>query len=288
VFRRALWITLVGNLILAISKGILAYLSGSVAIYADAANSVADLMYSLLMGLGLWIAQQPPDLSHPQGHSRFEPLAGLVIAAAMTFAGYEAARASVVRFLAGGTTAALGWPSFALLGSAAVKTGMFLMIRHLARRVASPTLDTVAQDNLADMLTSAGAFAGMVGASYLHPLTDPVAGLLVAAWIFRAAYEAWRENLHYLTGGGADAALRKEIARVAGTVEGVQRVHQVITEYVGPRLAADLHINVDGALSLAAAHELADEVTARVEALSEVDRAYVHVEPYEREDDASL
>ncbi len=84
--RGALWITLLGNIGLALGKAIAARLSGSVALYADAANSISDVLYSLLIVLGLWIAQRPPDLSHPQGHSRFEPLAGLVVAAAMTVA----------------------------------------------------------------------------------------------------------------------------------------------------------------------------------------------------------
>ncbi len=72
-----------GNLLLVISKGLVAYLSHSAAIYADAANSAADMLYSLLMALVLTIAQQLPDSSHPQGHSQFEPLAGLLIALGM-------------------------------------------------------------------------------------------------------------------------------------------------------------------------------------------------------------
>ena len=102
LYREALIITLGGNIVLAISKAIVAYLSGSVALYSDAANSVSDVVYSLLMVLGLWMAQRPPDISHPQGHSRFEPLIGLVVTASMAFAGFEAARASINRFIEGG------------------------------------------------------------------------------------------------------------------------------------------------------------------------------------------
>ena len=64
-----------------------AYISGSVALYADAANSVSDVVYSLFMVVGLWMAQRPPDLSHPQGHSRFEPIIGLLVTASMAFRG---------------------------------------------------------------------------------------------------------------------------------------------------------------------------------------------------------
>ncbi len=107
LFRRALVITLAGNVILAVGKGAAAYFSGSVALYADAANSISDVLYSLLMVLGLRMALQPPDISHPQGHGRFEPIVGLAVAAAMTFAGYEAGRTAVERFLIGGMDVAL-------------------------------------------------------------------------------------------------------------------------------------------------------------------------------------
>jgi cation diffusion facilitator family transporter len=279
LFRQALWITLLGNVLLALTKGVAAYLSGSVALYADAANSSSDVVYSLLMIAGLWLAHQPPDLSHPQGHSRFEPLAGVVVAAAMTFAGVEAIRAAVERFIGGGQPLALGLPTVALLFSAGVKAGMFVTMRRIAREVASPTLAVAAKDNLSDVLTSIAAFIGVFGAAFVHPLVDPAAGVLVGLWILRAALEAWRENLGYLTGAGAPPELRERAAQIAAEVPGVEGVHQVILEYVGPRLVADLHVNMAGGVSLDESHAVADAVQARLESLLEVDRAYVHVEP---------
>ncbi|MBN2003583.1 MAG: cation transporter [Anaerolineae bacterium] len=278
-FRTALVITLFGNVLLVLGKGVVAYLSNSRALYADAANSASDVVYSFMLVLGLWIAQRPPDLSHPQGHGRFEPLVGLAVAAAMTFAGYEAGRASIERLLIGGLAVEPGWPTLALLGSAAIKSGMFVSIRSIARSVSSPTLGTVAQDNLSDVLTSVAAFLGVLGSKFIHPLADPVAGALVSVWIFRAAWSAWKENLHYLTGGGAEPELREEIIQVVEAIAGVHGIHQIITEYVGAQLIVDLHINVDGDIPLTEAHEISDNVQAQLEALPEIDRAYVHVEP---------
>jgi cation diffusion facilitator family transporter len=282
--RRALWITILGNVALALGKGIIAYLSDSVALYADAANSVSDVAYSLLMVLGLWMSQRPPDLSHPQGHSRFEPLAGLVVASAMTLAGFEAGRAGVVRLLEGGAAVDIGWPTIALLVSAGVKATMYVSISRIARLTASPTLGAAAKDNLADVLTSSAAFLGTLGSRYIHPLADPIAGILVAIWIFKSALSVWGENLKYLSGGGAPSDMRAEIAGAAASVGGVLSVHQVITEHVGPNFIADLHINVDGALPLFDAHAISDEVRRRVEALDGIDRAYIHLEPCETVD----
>ena len=279
--KLALFITILGNLGLAVGKGIVAAISGSAALYADAANSISDVFYSLLMSLGLWISQQPPDQSHPQGHSRFEPLAGLMVAAAMTIAAYEAARMAVVQFIAGGTAISGGWPTVALVTSAIIKALMYVWIQRIAGQVASPALDAAAKDNLSDVLTSLAAFVGTLGSRSIHPLADPIAGALVAIWIAKSAFAVWTENLKYLTGGGASAELHEEIIQAAKSVDGVLRVHQVITEHAGPEIVADLHININGDLPLFDAHAISDEVHKRVTALTGIDRAYVHVEPCE-------
>lgn len=285
LYRRAILITLLGNLLLAVGKGVAAYFSQSVALYADAANSASDVLYSFLMILGLWMALRPPDLSHPQGHSRFEPLVGLAIAIAMTYAGYEAGRAAIERFMAGGSAVEPGLPTLVLLASAGIKAAMYFSIRRLATTLSSAALAVTARDNLSDVLTSIAAFLGVFGSRFLHPLLDPIAGAIVALWILRAASTAVGENLKYLTGAGAPQELRQEIARIAAAVPGVLHVHQVIAEYVGPQLIADLHINVDGRMSLYEAHHVADAVHASIEALGEVDRAYIHVEPCETTDE---
>lgn len=278
LFRQALIITLAGNILLAVAKGIAAAMSGSAALFADAANSVSDVAYSLMMVLGLWMAQRPPDISHPQGHGRFEPLVGLMVTFSMAFAGYEAARNSIDRFITGGAAIELGLPILVLVLAAAGKAAMFISIRNIAKKVNSPTLSTTAADNLSDVLTSTAAFIGIIGSTF-WPLLDPIAGMAVAIWIFRAVFNAGRENLKFLTGAGASPELRDQIVQVAESVAGVSRVHHTMTDYVGPKLMVDLHINVDGAMTLSEAHIISDEVIRRLEELPDVDRAYVHIEP---------
>ena len=239
------------------------------------------LISGFLIVFGLWIALRPPDISHPQGHGRFEPLAGLVVTLSMGFASYEAARASVERYISGGTIVDPGLPAYVLLGSALLKGIMFYVIRRLARELSSPTLSAASKDNLSDVLTSVAAFVGILGTNFLSPLSDPIAGFLVAIWIFKSALEAGKENLNYLTGAGAPETLRKQIVDISASIPGVVRVHQTMTEYVGPLLVVDMHINVAGNISLKAAHGISEKVIAALEALPEVDRAYVHVEPDE-------
>ncbi len=279
LYRTALLVTLGGNLLLAASKGVVASISGSAAIYADAANSISDVVYSLLMVVGLWMAIQPPDQSHPQGHSRFEPVVGLIVTLSMTYAGFEAARNAWLRYSAGGEAIAMDLPTLVLLASAAVKAGMYVIINRIARKLTSPTLSTTAKDNLSDVLTSIAAFVGVIGSNWIHPLADPIAGFLVALWIFRQAFLAGKENLGFLTGKGASQEELAEFITAVQEIPDVLAVHHIITEYVGPRLIIDLHVNVDGQKTLNEVHNISDAITRRLEQFDAVDRAYVHVEP---------
>ncbi|MGD8969260.1 MAG: cation diffusion facilitator family transporter [Anaerolineae bacterium] len=279
LYRRAILIALVGNVLLTAAKGAVAWISGSSALLSDAANSLSDTLYSLLMAVGLYVAQQPADEGHPQGHSRFEPVVSLLISIAMAGAGFTAIREGVRRFIAGAAAIAPGWPTVVLLFSASVKVVMYVLVKDVGQEAGSPAIRATARDNLADVLTSLAALLGVLGSRFVHPLLDPVAGVLVALWIFRAMWEILHENLGYLTGRGAPPGVTADIVEAASSVPGVLDVHQVIADHVGPNLRVDMHIDVDGEMTLRQAHDIADQVEAKVEALSTVGRAFVHVEP---------
>ncbi len=282
LYRRAIWIALAGNALLAAAKGLIAWLSGSSAVFSDAANSLSDTLYSLLMAAGLYLAQRPADQNHPQGHSRFEPLVSLLIALAMGAAGVTAMREGMRRFLDDAAAIEPGWPTVVLLGGALVKVVMYLWVRRIGQRAYSPAITATARDNLSDVLTSTAALVGVWGSRMLHPLLDPLAGVVVSLWIFRSAGEILYENLGYLTGRRASPELTEQVISSVSAMPGVLGVHQVIADHVGPQVRVDMHIDVDGEMTLHQAHAIADEVQAQVEALPTVDLAFVHVEPVRR------
>ncbi len=278
-FRHALIITLSGNILLAIVKSMAARMSGSSAIYADAINSISDVLYSVLLVIGLLLSQQPPDLSHPQGHSRIEPFASLIVIISMAVAGAEAIRSSAIRFFAGGASIALDWPSLALILGIFIKVLMFTSVSRIGKAIDSPGLDAAARDNLSDVFTSLAAFLGILGSNFVSPLLDPLAGLFVALWIFRNVWTTVKENMRYLTGGGADESMRQKLVTTAQAIDGVENIHQIITDYAGPKFVVEMHISADGEISLNKSHAICERVTAALEKIPEVDRAYVHIEP---------
>lgn len=279
-YVKAFYITIIGNLLLVAIKAVVASLTGSAALYAETANSASDVVYSLLMVFGLWISQKPPDHSHPQGHSRFEPLVGLLVTFSMAFAGYQAASTSILKLLAGGIAVKPGLPTLVLAMTAITKGVMYYAILQLSQKTQSPALHATAQDNLTDVMTSSAAFLGILGSYYVSPLLDPIAGLLVSAWIFKAVIGLILENIKYITGGSADKDVVEQILHITNSVPGVLRVHELVTEYVGPRLVVEMHVNVRGDLPLTEAHRINDEIVNKVlHNVQDVDRVYVHLEP---------
>jgi cation diffusion facilitator family transporter len=279
LYQRAIWIAVLGNGALAVAKGAAAWQSGSTALLATAIDSASDLVYTLFMAWGLSRSQRPADESHPQGHARIEPIVSAVIALMMGLAGLEVVRRAIDGLQGEPATFAWGWPAAVLIGSALVKVIMYLAVRRLGQEARSPAIMASAQDNLADVISAGTALVGVLAASWVHPLADPLAGLAVSVWIFRNAAGILLENLGYLTGRAAEPELLEQIHTAARHVEGVMGVHRVIADYVGPQVRAELHVDVDGEISFLVAHQISNAVRDAVEALDGVDLAFVHLEP---------
>jgi cation diffusion facilitator family transporter len=279
LYQRAIWIAVLGNVALVLAKGAAAWLSGSTALLATAVDSTSDLVYTLFMAWGLSRSQRPADESHPQGHARIEPVVGAVIALMMGLAGLEVVRRAIDGLRGEPATFAWGLPAAILIGSGLVKVLMYLVVRRLGQEACSPAIMASAQDNLADVISAGTALAGVLAASWFHPLADPLAALAVSVWIFRNAAGILVENLGYLTGRAAAPELVERIYAAARNVEGVVGVHRVIADYVGPQVRAELHVEVDGDITFHDAHRISNTVRNEVEALDQVDLAFVHLEP---------
>lgn len=279
---RALWVTIAGNLFLSAAKFVAVRMSGSSALYSDALNSFSDLIYSLLVLIGMFFALRPPDPSHPQGHARFEPLIGIVIALSMGWAGFSAFLNAVEKIRFGAEPFAAGLPVATLTLSTLIKGAMYILIRRIADRVDSATLKAGAADNLADTLTSFTAIGGILLTKFGAPLADPIAAVLVSFWIFRAVFAVVKENLGFLTGAGITDAEREEIYRIANAIPGVLNVHQIIGEHIGSKHVLDLHVNIDGDMRLRDVHALESLISAKLRAeFPDIERVYIHFEPPE-------
>ena len=281
--RRVTFAGILVNVAIAAAKTVAGVMSSSQALVADAVHSASDLVTDLVVVFSVryWVA--PADDDHPYGHGKIEALVTLVISAALVFAAWELARNAVMSLVRGRSDATPGALALAVaLGSIVLKEIVFIVTRAVARRVRSNALEANAWHHRADALSSIPV-AVAVAVVWVCPSlwwVDAAGALIVSAFVLHVAWKLASPALQELTdaqiGSKADA-----VAAVALGVVGVKGVHKPRARRYGSSFQADIHIQVDGSLSVAEGHAIGHAVKeAVVNAGLDVDDVVVHVEPW--------
>lgn len=278
-FRRVAWVNVLGNAAKIAVEGSVGILFGSVALIADAAHSIADLVASIVvLGWGDG-GYRDADASHPHGHARFEPMTALVVGVAIVLMGAILLYESAVGVWAGRTVEF----SVALLGALVFAMGsMAALYRYTMRAnrdLQSTAIHALAIDCRNDILTSCAAMAGVLGVLFGYAAFDPIAGALVSIIVIGQGIVIGRENVTYLLGSGAPESKRREIREALLAHPDVVGIHDVVVFYEGADLEVEAHIEVDGEMSLRRAHAIESEVVQRVRDITDVRDVHIHLDP---------
>jgi len=277
------WVGLIINLLLAAAKATAGVLGHSQAVLADAVHSLSDTVTDVAVILGVRFWSAPADENHPHGHGRIETLItvaiGLAVGGVALGMGVEAIRGLRSHSTAPPSAIAL----LAALASIAIKEALYRWTANVGREVRSPALVANAWHHRSDAISSLPA-AAAVGVSLIAPqwaVVDRVGAVVVCLLILQVAWRILRPALDQLVDAGAPADDCRRIEKLALEVDGVEAAHAVRTRYVGSSLAVDLHVEVDGGLSVAEGHAIAVAVRRRLVADGpDVADALVQIEPY--------
>jgi cation diffusion facilitator family transporter len=275
---RPIWLSIIGNLILALLKLAVGFLYSSIALISDGVHSLSDVITSVAGYIGLKVASKPPDEDHPFGHSRFEPLVAFLIGEALLIVAYEIGRDSVLRLLHGETIEVNSVMLAVTVVSIIAKELMFRYSVYVGRKLNSQILIADAYHHRSDVLSSIAVLVGLVLQRLGFRYGDALAGLVVAVLLVKVSLEIILENVGYLTGRAPPFEICEEIKKRALSVPNVLGVHDLRAHYVGNKLHVELHIEVPPELSLKEAHDVSEEVKKRIEEIPEVDRVFVHVD----------
>ena len=276
-------VSIVGNSLLSLLKLLAGIFAHSGAMISDAVHSASDVFSSIIVIVGVRLAAKEADREHPYGHERFEPVSAIVLAAVLLatglLIGYRA-----VESIAAGSAERLETPGRLALAAAVLsivcKEGMFWYTRAHARRIDSGALMAEAWHHRSDALSSLGALVGIAGARLGHPVLDPLASLVICAFIAKAALDIFRDALEKMVDHACSVETEQAIRACAEEQEGVLGVDLLQTRQFGSRAYVDLEIAADGSQTLHEAHEIAQRVHDRVEeAFPDVKHIMVHVNP---------
>ena len=278
-FTRASAVNVAGNAAKILVEAAAGVAFGSVALLADAAHSVADLVASVVVLVWGRSVYADPDEEHPHGHQRVEPLAALFVGTVVVLLGLNLLYESAQGFFQGPAVRFDPLLVGALLFSMADMYLLYWYTTRVNATVDSSALEALAVDSLNDIYTSVAALLGIVGVFVGYPLFDAVAGALVSLLIVYQGVEIGRENVSYLVGAAPSEAQRRRIVEELRAHPDVRGVHDVAVFYDGTDLEVEAHVEVDGALTLVEAHDIETDLVDTLTAMEAVGDVHLHLDP---------
>ena len=288
--RQIYKVTLVGgavNVILLVFKFVAGIMGHSAAMVADAIHSLSDFVTDVIVLVFVHISSKPKDKSHDYGHGKYETLAMTIIGMALLAVAVGIVYGGVLKintWLHGQELPAPGMLAlWAALLSVVLKEAVYHYSMVYARKLNSQAIEANAWHHRSDALSSVGTAIGIGGAIFLGQrwtVLDPIASVIVGLFIIKVAFFLLRDGIGDLMEHSLPDDVEEEILRLAASVEGVAEPHDLRTRRIGNHYAIELHILMDGNITLCEAHDKASEVEDVLrQHYGEETHIAVHVEP---------
>lgn len=288
-------VTLLGsvvNLLLLVFKFVAGVLGHSAAMIADAVHSLSDFVTDLIVIVFVKISSKPEDADHAYGHGKYETLASCIIGLALivvgVMMGYNA-MVKIVDVVRNGTE--LASPGIIALAAAVLsivlKEWMFHLTRKVAREVDSPAVEANAWHHRSDALSSVGTAIGIGGAVLLGSkwaVLDPIAALVVSVFIVVQAAKILSDAIDQLMEKSLPRDVEQRICEIVYEEEGTSDIHHLRTRKIGSQISIELHVRMNGYLTLREVHDKSIAIEKRLRAAFG-DSTYInlHVEPLKSE-----
>lgn len=268
---RATIIGAIANILLLIFKFVAGIVGRSSAMIADAVHSLSDFVTDIIVLFFVRFSSKPADEEHRYGHGKFETLATAIIGLILLFVGGSIMVDGVKKILAVINGATLEAPGLIALIAAVlsivVKELVYQYTAYVGKKVNSTTVQANAWHHRSDALSSIGTLAGIGGAIFLGErwrILDPIAAVVVSLFIVKIAISILKTSLDELLEHSLPQSVEEEIVRTILSVEGVTSPHQLRTRRIGNSYAIEIHIRMDGNISLKEAHAKTTEVELRL------------------------
>lgn len=283
-------VTLVGsvvNLLLLVFKFVAGILGHSAAMLADAVHSLSDFVTDIIVIVFVRISSKPEDEGHDYGHGKYETLATAIIGLVLLFVGFGIlwnGATSIWDFWQGGELKEPGMLAlWAALVSILFKELLYQYTVLKGRRLNSQAVVANAWHHRSDALSSIGTAVGIGGAILLGEqwlVLDPLAAVVVSLFIMKVAIQLLVPCVEELLEKSLPAEVEEKIKQEILSFPGVTSPHHLRTRRIGSSYAIEVHIRMDGQITLEEAHHTATAIENRLK--SEFgNRTYIniHVEP---------
>ena len=261
------WSSVALNTALAVFKGALGFLTGSVSLLADAVHTLSDSLTSLIVVFGFRFSERPADERHPFGHGRMEGIAAVVIAVLLAVTAVEMLKVAVERLLHPAPVRAAAWVIAALVGTILLKELQARFSMDLGKLIKSQALVADGLHHRSDVLATALVVVALAGARFGWNRLDGAMGIGVALMIGWVAVETMDRAMSPLLGERAPEDMYQQIERIARSMPGVLGVHDILVNRYGGIDVISLHIEVSATENLMHVHNMSEEIETRLRRL---------------------
>ncbi|MCJ8345186.1 cation diffusion facilitator family transporter [bacterium] len=286
IIKKVSWISLVLNCFVAIIKVVLGIMGNSQAIIADGIHSFSDMITDVILLFSAKFFEKPADSSYQHGYHKIEVVVIFIIGFLLFLVGFGIAYQGILNLLSKNVVVPDKLPAIAALISIFFKEGLYRYTVKQAKIIKSTALVANAWHHRSDALSSIPAFLGVLIAHYYpqYYYIDSFAALIVSAFIIHVSWELVSPCLDNVLDRSAPSELIAMIYETILETKGVISSHKLRTRYLGPTtLSIDLHIQVDGSISVENGHNISGACKARIlHRFDEIIDVIVHLEPEEK------
>jgi cation diffusion facilitator family transporter len=270
------------NIALATAKIAAGIFGNAYVLIADGIESTLDIAGSVIIWFGLKFAARPPDATHPYGHGKAEPIAAVVVAIGVLAAALGLAIMSV-REIFTPHHAPAPFTLIVLIVVVAVKEILFRYVVRVGRDVESTAVQTDAWHHRSDAVTSVAAFIGisvaLIGGEGWES-ADDWAALFACAIIATNGYRLLKPALYEIMDTAPRGAIVDAVQNAARSVPGVIEVEKCFIRKMGLSFYVDLHVGVNGNISVREGHHIAHDVKRAIQnSDARIADVLVHIEP---------
>ena len=286
IYKVTIWGSIV-NFILLIFKFVAGVLGHSSAMVADAIHSLSDFATDIIVLFFVRISSKPADTTHKYGHGKFETLATAFIGFALLAVGIGILIEETKNIVAVVRGEVLQAPGVIALLAAAVsiisKEILYQYTVYKGRKINSQAVVANAWHHRSDAFSSIGTLVGIAGSMFLGEkwrVLDPIAAVIVSVFILKVAIDILRNSLEELMEHSLPDTEEEEIKQIIFSTNGVESPHHLRTRRIGNRVAIEVHIRMNGDMTLTKAHQITTEVEQQLKLrFGENTHIGIHTEP---------
>jgi len=268
------------NSFLFIIKVIVGLLYNSISLISDALNSFTDIITSLIIKISIKVSYKEPDKDHQFGHTRAQPIGGLIAAILISIVGYEVIVNSINRIIESNYATPGFFPLIIVIIVFIVKTYLYIYTKKSVEKSKSVALKAAMIDHRNDLLISFGVFIGLIFVNMGIGIFDPIMAIIIGIYIIFVGFQTGKENIDYLMGKAPNEKLFNKVESISESVEGVLGLNDVKGHMLGTKADMEVHIYVDKNLNVKTAHDIGEEVRKKLEKLPEIHKATIHIDPF--------